>query len=290
MDKLTIIIINWNGGKVLGDCLASIYASEPWGDAFEVFLIDNASTDKSQMRASQAYPSLKLIQNSKNLGFARAINQVLPKAQGDFILLLNPDVKLHPEAISIMANFMKDHQDAAVVGPKLLNPDGTTQGSARKAPSLLTGLFGRNAILTKLFPKNPLSRQEMPGLDYKGEYPLKVDWVSGACLMVRREAYEQVGFMDDHFFLFWEDADWCLRFAQGGWKVYFYPLAEATHYVGISRSQRPLKSVVDFHTSAYRFYRKHELSTPTHPMIILLVGGLMLSFSARFIQALFTKR
>jgi GT2 family glycosyltransferase len=107
---------------------------------------------------------------------------------------------------------------------------------------------------------------------------------------VRRAAYEQVGGLDERFFLFWEDADWCRRFRKAGWKIYYLPTAVGTHRVGVSRVQRPMRSAIDFHLSAYRFYRKHHLSSPFHPMIIPLAAGLLISFGARALRAVRTRR
>lgn len=290
MVTLSVIIVNWNAGPALAECLGSLLASDPWGREMEVLLVDNASTDGSQRDAARAYPALTLVQNGENRGFARATNQGLRVARGETALLLNPDVVLTRTAIPHLAAFLAAHPEAAVVGPKLLNHDGTVQGSARRDPSLWTGLFGRSAVLTRLFPRNPLSQRELPSLLHSGEEPLEVDWVSGACFMVRRAAYERVGLMDERFFLYWEDADWCLRFRRAGWKVYYVPAASAVHRVGVSRARRPVRSAIDFHRSAYYFYRKHYLPSPAHPMMVVLVGGLLLHLAFRLVQALVWRR
>ena len=289
MNTLSVIIVNWNAGRALDDCLASLFASKPVG-ALEVLLVDNASTDGSQARAARDYPGIKILQNAENRGFAPGANQGLEWAVGELMLLLNPDAMLQPSTLSLLVDFMNEHPEAAVVGPRLLNPDGTVQGSARRDPSPWTGLFGRDAPLTRLFPNNPVSRRELPNLCHVGDAPLEVDWISGACLLVRRAAYEQVGGLDERFFLFWEDADWCRRFRRAGWKVYYLPTAVGTHRVGVSRAQRPMRSAIDFHRSAYRFYRKHHLSSPFHPMIIPLAAGLLISFGTRALRAVRTRR
>ena len=289
MNTLSVVIVNWNAGRALDDCLASLFASKPVG-ALEVLLVDNASTDGSQARAARDYPGIKILQNAENRGFAPGANQGLEWAVGELMLLLNPDAMLQPSTISLLVDFMNGHPEAAVVGPRLLNPDGTVQGSARRDPSPWTGLFGRDAPLTRLFPNNPVSRRELPNLYHVGDAPLEVDWISGACLLVRRAAYEQVGGLDERFFLFWEDADWCRRFRKAGWKVYYLPTAVGTHRVGVSRAQRPMRSAIDFHRSAYRFYRKHHLSSPFHPMIIPLAAGLLISFGTRALRAVRTRR
>ena len=281
---LSVVVVNWNAGRVLDACLTALFASKPVG-ALEVLLVDNASTDGSQLDAAQEHPGIDVLQNTENVGFARGVNQALARASGELTLLLNPDVVLSPTAIPLLVAFMNEHPAVAAVGPKLLNPDGTVQGSARRDPSPWTGLFGRTAPLTRLFPDNPLSRRELPGLGHEGDEPLEVDWVSGACLLVRRDAYERVGHLDERFFLFWEDADWCRRFRHTGWKICYLPGATATHDVGVSWKQRPVRSAVDFHRSAYRYYRKHHLSFPLHPMIVPVGVGLLISLGLRMLSA-----
>ena len=290
MSAVSVVIVNWNAGSALGACLASLAASEPANGPLEVFVVDNGSTDGSQAAAREASPPVTLIQNPDNRGFAHAANQALRVARGGLALLLNPDVVLAPATLRQLVTFMNDHPDVAVAGPQILNADGSRQGSARRAPSPWTGLFGRSSLLTRVFPDNPWSRRELPGLFHAGDEPLEVDWVAGACFMVRRSACGEVGLMDDRFFLFWEDADWCLRFRQAGWKVCYVPTASAVHRVGVSRARRPIRSVLDFHRSAYYFYRKHRLPSSRHPMVAVLVAGLLVSLGVRVIQALLPRR
>jgi GT2 family glycosyltransferase len=164
------------------------------------------------------------------------------------------------------------------------------QGSARRDPSARTALFGRSAPLTRLFPGNPVSRREMPALSVQGFAPMKVDWLSGACLLVRRAAWEEVGPLDERFFLFWEDADWCRQCRHAGWGVYYVPAACATHFVGVSRAKRRVGSVVDFHVSAYRYYRKHTRRSALHPLTVLVGAGLSASLALRSVQAMWASR
>ena len=290
MATLSVVVVNWNAGLALRECLDALFAGEPAGGPLEVFVVDNASTDGSPARALRGHSGVRLIQNRENVGFARAVNQALREAGGELTLLLNPDVVLAPTALSRLADFLTDHPEVAVAGPKLRNPDGSVQGSARRDPSPWTGLFGRTTLLTRLFPDNPLSRRELPALGQQGDATLEVDWVSGACLMARRAAYERVGLLDERFFLFWEDADWCLRFRQAGWKVYYVPTACGTHRVGVSRAHRRVASEIDFHRSAYRFYRKHHVESVAHPMRLLLAAGLLVSLGSRVLRAAWTRQ
>jgi len=287
---LSVILVNWNAGTVLLECLGSVAASEPWGGPVEVILVDNASADGSVSQALDEHPKLRVIRNRENAGFARAVNQGLREALGELVLIMNPDVTLRPTAIVTLVDFMQRHPEVGIAGPRLLNPDGTVQASARREPSAWTGLFGRSTLLSRLLPDNGLTRRELPTLGHHGLDPLRVDWVSGACLMARRRAFETVGLLDERFFLFWEDADWCRRHRQSGWQVAYVPAAVAVHRIGVSRARRPLRSTLDFHRSAYRYYRKHHLQSPWHPMMAVLVGGLALSLVRRGVRAVLLER
>jgi GT2 family glycosyltransferase len=289
MDDVSVVIVNWNAGATLPACLGALSASDG-GHPHQVIVVDNASTDSSQSGLDSAYPSVLVIENASNVGFARAVNQGLRAARGHFAVVLNPDVILQPSALPRLMEFMTSHPNVGVAGPRLLNPDGTVQGSARRDPSAWTGLFGRSAPLTRLFPNNPVSQRELPALSVAGTAPVEVDWLSGACLLVRRTAWEQVGLLDERFFLFWEDADWCLRFRQAGWHVCYVPSASGTHVTGVSRARRRLGAVLDFHLSAYRYYRKHRLPSAFHPLTMVLGVGLVASFALRSVQALWAPR
>jgi len=288
--RVSIIIVNWRARDVLLDCLAALLPPGTPADQRQVLVIDNASGDGSVETVARRYPAVRQIRNPDNRGFARAVNQGLALAAAPFALVLNPDVVIRPAAIAALLEFMEREPGVAAAGPCLRNPDGSLQGSARRRPSVWTGLFGRSACLTRWFPGNPVSRRELMAIDERVVQPRDVDWLSGACLMVRRRAWEQVGPMDERFFLFWEDADWCLRFRNAGWRVVYVPAASAIHRVGVSCAQRRLASTVDFHRSAYRLYRKHYLRAPLHPMIALLVPGLILSLLLRLPGALRPQR
>lgn len=284
MTGVSVIIVNWNAGLTLDACLRSLFASKLDGP-LEIWLVDNASTDGSQREALRDWPEVRLIQNGGNRGFAAAVNQGLRCAEHGVGLLLNPDVVLEPGTLDELVRFLDEHPEAAAVGPGLVGPDGTPQGSARRDPTPLTGLFGRSALMTRLFPGNPISRREMPGLGPGSVFPLAVDWVSGACLLARRSAWETVGLLDERFFLFWEDADWCRRFRQAGWRVYYHPAAQAEHQVGVSRARRPVRSMIDFHRSAYRYYRKYHMIGRWSPVAPLIAGALAVSLALRLPEA-----
>ena len=285
--NVSAVIVNWNSGAALRECLDCL-VDRTACRFLNIVVVDNASSDGSQS-AAQRFPGVVLVQNDENRGFASGVNQGLAVARGDVVLVLNPDVVLTPSTVPALVEFVTRRADVAVVGPKLVNPDGSVQGSARRAPSAWTGLFGRSTPLTKLMPNNPFSRRELPGLWNGGREPVEVDWLAGACLLVRREAVNQVGVMDERFFLFFEDADWCIRFRQAGWKVYYCPEAEAMHTVGQSRRRRRLRSTMDLHRSAYYFMRKHHFRSRWHPATPVLMIGLLMHFLVRVVQSLATQ-
>lgn len=253
---LSITIVNYNSGDLLEQCLNSV-----WGEGseieFEIFVVDNGSSDDSLGRIREAFPGVNLIRNEDNLGFARANNQAVKRSRGRYVLLLNPDTILRAKALERMVHFMDKYPRAGAVGAKLLDPEGTIQLSCRCFPSYRTALFNRYSLLTKLLPSNKFSREYLMA-DWGHSSAREVDWVSGACLMVRREALEEVGLLDERFFMYVEDVDWCYRAKQKGWKVYFVPQAEVVHYIGQSSRKAGRKAIIEHHRSMYRFYRKHH--------------------------------
>lgn len=275
---LSIIIVNYNTREYVLKCLESIYREEYARDPerVEILVVDNASVDGSMEAVHRQFPQVKTMVNRDNLGFAKANNQALGPSRGRYALLLNSDTEVIPPALKTLVEFMDTNPRTAVTGSRVLNPDMSFQGSARKFPTPKTALFGRTTIFTKLFPRNPITREEVLCFDenINGNSPFETDWVSGAALAVRREAFEQVGLLDEDFFMFWEDADWCKRFHDAGWKVYCVPASQIIHYGGAAIDQRSLRTIIAFHQSAYRYYYKHNIKSPFSFQYALLVVGL----------------
>jgi GT2 family glycosyltransferase len=190
------------------------------------------------------------------VGFARAANQGIAVARGRHVLCLNPDTVVHDGAIAAMVAYLDAHPGVGAVGARLLESDGTLQYSCRRFPGYLTILFGRYALLTRLFPGNAGSRDYLY-LDWDHRTVREVDWVSGACLMVRREVLDAVGAFDEGYFLFVEDMDWCRRIRQAGWAVVYLPDAVVTHHIGVSRGPVPAWVVRARHRGMLRYVRKH---------------------------------
>ena len=254
--KLDVIIVNYNSTDHLLRCLKSLFDAAR-GLPMAVWVQDNDSRDNVD-RVSNLFPQVRLTKNSRNLGFARAINNALIQGSAPYVLILNPDAIVLEDFFETVIDYLNGHDDVGVIGPRILDSDGAVQGSARLFPNLLTALFGRKSLLTKIFPDNPITRENILTRRSDGVTPMEVDWVSGACMVVKRKAVEDVGPMDARFFMYWEDADWCRRMWRRGWKVVYLPRPAVIHYVGVSSEKNVFRSVVEFHRSIYRLFRKHS--------------------------------
>ena len=253
---MDVIIVNYNSTPQLLRCLES-FAGEITQGRVRVIVQDNSADDGIGLIETK-FPEVTIRHNGRNLGFAEAVNRALAESNAPYITLLNPDTIVLESFFDAVLSYMVEYRDVGIIGPKILNADGSVQGSARSFPSAFTGLFGRSSILTRLFPKNRISRANILSDRSDGKSPVEVDWVSGACMAVRRKAIDQVGPIDGRFFLYWEDADWCMRMRQKGWNVIYFPVPRVVHYVGVSSSQRVFWSLVDFHKSAYKFFCKYS--------------------------------
>ncbi len=247
---LSVIIVSWNTKELLLQCLESLFRALGTLEA-EVFVVDNGSADGSPEAVKRTFPAVKLIENRANLGFAKASNQALQQSQGTYLLLLNPDTRVKEGAIQGLLSFLEGHPDAGVAGAQLLNPDGSKQNSIANFPSLATELLNKS-LLRRLFPG------KFPGKGRHYEAPLEVDSVIGACMMVRREAAERVGWLDEDYFLFLEETDWCFRIKKAGWRIYHCPEAEIYHLQGKSGESQRKRAKVEYYQSRYLFFRKNR--------------------------------
>jgi GT2 family glycosyltransferase len=221
---ITFVIVNWNTRDLLLNCLKSIFETAI-GFKYEVWLVDNASTDGSVNAARNAYPSIRIVQNKKNLGFAAANNLAFARMKGRYAVLINTDARLTNGAANALFGFLEKTPEAAMACGQLLNRDGTKQNSIAPFPSLLT-LISNETLLRALFPKKYPSKRRHYGA------PLEVDSCIGACIMVRKSAMDRIGFLDERYFFFMEETDWAYRMKQGGWKIYFVPTAKIFHEQG----------------------------------------------------------
>ncbi|MBW2707728.1 MAG: glycosyltransferase [Deltaproteobacteria bacterium] len=257
MKRLDVIIVNYNSTLPLLHCIESLLNAEG-AISLTIHVHDNASSEKDDVdRLTRAFPEVRLTKNHSNLGFAKAVNNALKQGSAPNVLILNPDTLVQPGLLSDTMGYMAEHPDVGVLGPMIFDGDGAIQGSARAFPNLLTALFGRKSILSKIFPSNPITRENILTARSDGMTPMEVDWVSGACMFVKREAFNHVGPLDDKFFMYWEDADWCRRMWQKGWKVVYFPRSSVMHYVGVSSETNVFRSILEFHRSIYRLFDKH---------------------------------
>jgi GT2 family glycosyltransferase/lipopolysaccharide/colanic/teichoic acid biosynthesis glycosyltransferase len=251
---LSIIVITYNSRVPVEACLASLEAHAP-SCASETIVIDNASEDGTSRTVAARFPRVRLVANEENLGYSRAVNQGIRLSSGRAILIINPDIVVRDGSIDRLMEFLGSHPDAGIVGSKLVFPDGTLQHSCRSFYTF-GALVLRRTVLGKLFPRARALREHLL-LDYDHEAPRAVDWIIGACMLVRREALAKVGAMDERFFLYFEDIDWCFRMKQHGWSVYYVPASIMVHTYERSSARSFLKKPFLFHLlSLMRYYEK----------------------------------
>lgn len=257
---LSIVIVSWNVQDLLQKCLLSIYPSgnhQP-GHSFciETIVVDNASADDSVEMVRQAFPQVTLIANADNRGFTGGNNQGIVASRGRYVLLLNPDTKVLDDALARMVAHMDTHPDVGALGPMLLNPDGSVQSSRRRFPTPATA-FVESTTLQSWFPRHRLLCDYYIQ-DKPDDAIAEVDWVTGACLLARREALDQVGLLDDGYFMYSEELDWCYRAKAAGWKVVYFPEAQVIHYGGQSSEQVKAFQIIRFNRSKIRYFRKYH--------------------------------
>lgn len=272
--RVTAVLVNYNAGPELRRALQSI-AAEMAGQPWEAFVIDNASIDGSGAIAEEFAPNARVIANPENVGFARAVNQGLRMASASRVLIMNPDCRLVSGAMAALTATLDAEPTCAIVGPRIVNADGSVQGSARGDPDMFTGLFGRTTLLRRLLPKLSVSRRNVVPDDVltNGAETLVVDWLSGACMLASVDALRKVNGFDERYFLYWEDADLCRRLRAHGYHVRYVPSATAIHLVAHSSSQARPASIRAFHTSAYLYYSTHV--APAGRVKRLLARGIL---------------
>jgi GT2 family glycosyltransferase len=261
---LTVVIINWNTKEDLSVCLSSIKDGLRF-PLFEVFVVDNGSKDGTSAEIRKEHSWVELLENEKNLGFAKAANMALRRMKGRYVLLLNPDTQIKEGAIEKLFSFMEVHPEVGVAGAQLLNADGSKQNSIANFPSLATELLNKS-LLRWLIPKT------FPGKERDLQEPIEVDSVIGACMMVRREALDQVGLLDEDYFLFLEETDWCYRMKKADWDVYHIPQAEVYHFQGRSAERDKKRAKIEYYRSRYHFFKKNKGNLQ---WLILLIGLLI---------------
>lgn len=254
---VSVVIVNYNSGRELQRALDSI-AEDLSERHWEVVVVDNASSDGSVSVVEACGPRARLVRNDENRGFARGVNQGVAATSAPLVLILNPDCRLVAGAYASLLEELERSSSHAIVGPRILDPDGSVQGSARGDPDMLTGLFGRTGIARRLLPWLAVSRRNVVVDSTADERAgCTVDWVSGACMLARREVLQRVKGFDERYFLYWEDADLCRRVRLLGYQIRYAPTATAVHRVGQSSQKARVLAVRAFHKSAYLYYAVH---------------------------------
>ena len=257
---ISIIIVNYNTKNCLRNCLNSVYETIHC-IAFEIIIVDNASSDGSQGMVRTEFPQVHLIENERNLGFGAANNQALAIMDGRYALLLNTDTILKENAVSELFSFMENQLNAAMACGQLLNADGSKQNSIAPFPSTATLLFNM-PLLEKIFP------QKYPSKRYDHKKPVEIDSGIGACLIVRRKAIEEVGLFDERYFFFFEETDWAWQMKKVGWKIFHVPTAYIYHFQGQSIGH-DIRSRTEFYRSRYQFFQKWK--TNSHFLLIFSI-------------------
>lgn len=253
--KLSIVIVSYNVGNYLKNCLESVNETSK-NLKPEIIVVDNHSTDDTHQMLQSYFPGIRLIKNYENFGFAKGANIGMRKAQGEFIFLLNPDTSVLECAVTGMLEYMENHPEVGILGPKLENPDGSLQHSCRSFPSWSVYFSNRQSILNRFFPSNKWSQKYLlKQIDYRKIQ--EVEWICGCGLFLRKKMLEEINYLDEDFFMYIEDVDLALRAQKKNWKVVYFPQARVIHYQSKSVTQRKEAMLVEHHRSMYNYYLKH---------------------------------
>jgi N-acetylglucosaminyl-diphospho-decaprenol L-rhamnosyltransferase len=268
--QYSIIIVNWNTGSLLTDCILSVKASFQENDSTEaeILVIDNASTDQSLIQARTTFSDIQVIESSSNLGFGSANNLAARQARGEFLLFLNPDTLMKPGAIQLLKDHLESSPQVGAVGPKLLNPDGSVQLSIFRTPTLTREAW-RLFHLDRIFPYNAY-----PAWLLSSTEPQEVDILQGTCLLVRRDVFFSIGQFDERFFMYSEEVDLCVRIRSAGWSIQWLPQALVIHLGGQSTKLVADQMFLMLYRNKVEFFRKHygQPDTALYKMLLYLVS------------------
>ncbi len=250
---VSILIVNYRSYSELDVCLASLAPSMNVNDEIVIVDYETETARLDDLRAR--YAGVRWLPEAGNRGFAAGVNTAARHARGDYLVLLNPDTRAASRLVTALAAWMDAHPAIGAAGPRIQNEDGSVQPSARTFPGLTTVIGGRSTWWTRHFPNNWFSKRNLVARDATRE--LEIDWVSGACLITRRALFERLGGLDERFFMYWEDADYCRRVRQARFGVAFVPSVSVVHAVGRSSSYDVEAAIRAFHQSAFRLFVKH---------------------------------
>ena len=266
--KFSVLIVNYASWPLTLRCVESLRATG-YG-SFEIIVVDNDSLEPPELPSG-----VQMIRNKENLGFARAHNRGIASSTGELVVLINPDTAVERDFFERLEEFFGENPHAGVAGPRIMDSEGELQLSARREINPLSGLLGRTSLLTRLFPESSLVKSQFPAVTSQS-HPTPVDWVSGACMVVRRRTLLDTGPLDERFFMYFEDADLCRRAREAGHPVFYLPGVEVIHQTGGSSRSKP-RAIWLLHKSAFLYHRKHG----PHGPLNLYSAAVLLGLAAR---------
>lgn len=252
---ISVVIVGWNARHYLELCLDSIRNAPP-RRSMEILLVDNASTDGSAEMIESRYPEVKLTKSAENLGFSKGNNVAIRQAQGRYIALVNPDVIVFPGCLDALADFLDQNPKVGNVGPRVFNPDMTMQSTCRRFPTLWNNFCSALGLATKFKKSKFFAGEHM--FYFPHDRTLAVDIIVGCFSFIRREAFDDVGLLDENLFMYGDDVDWCRRARNKGWQVVFYPGAQAIHDRGKTTAPYPVRFAVAQQRSVFQYWKKHH--------------------------------
>ena len=281
---IAVVLVTYESAEDLPGCFDSLpEAAAP--HELEIVVVDNASRDDSTGVARSL--GVKVIENQRNLGYSRAVNRGAGEASAPWLLIANPDTRLQPGSLARLLATAESEPRVGCIGPRLRNLDGSDYPTGRRFPSLLVG--GLHALLGSMWPSNPATRRyHLTSLDRSR--PAAVDWVSGACMLLRRSAWDEVAGFDPSYFMYFEDMDLCLRLTRAGWRVLLEPRAIVDHIGGASTRIVPYRNVLNHHRSTLRFYRRRYARDPRIALLPLVAAALVVRGAASIVRTAISRR
>ncbi|GAA4828670.1 glycosyltransferase family 2 protein [Paenibacillus vulneris] len=273
---LSIIVLSYNTCQLTLNALQSVFASKTDFE-YEVILVDNNSSDSSVNEVRKQFSRVIVIENNENLGFSKANNQGIKIASGRYILLLNSDTIVQTETLDTMIRFMDNHPSIGAAGCKVVLSDGSLDKACKRGFPTPSASFYYAFGISKMFPNNPKFNQyQLSYMDEDQDYP--VDCLVGAFMMVRTQVINQIGGLDEDFFMYGEDVDWCYRIKEAGWEIHYYPYTQILHLKGASSRRKPFKIIYEFHRAMYLFHKKHYKQKYSIVVNALVYLGIFIKF------------
>ncbi len=268
---LSVVVVTYNSHDHIAGCLRSLDRARGTLE-MEVLVVDNASADGTLDEVRATAPWARIVEMGDNCGYARAVNRGTRESTGEFVMALNPDSEVGVDALETLRAHLRAHPRCAIAGPRLVGADGEVELSGRSFPGPTTFLFNRYSLATRLWPGNPWSRRYLL-LDWDRTTDRTVDWLSGSCLFVRRAAIADVGGMDETYFMFNEDVDWCHAMKKAGWTVDYVAGANVMHRIGSSKGRVSSRVILERHRGMVHYLRKYH---PSNPLLEALAGALIM--------------